>query len=153
MELPSWSQRFHPAFLSSLVVAPRPDYISQDAPLLLLLTTPHSSIVYTPYVKNNEQLCRQTDIHSPPEKKTNRFGIHKVLESRLTSASLFMASAVTSSADLLPGKAWAQTRPASPLWPPQVPKGQRQINRQDASGAAGALARTEPLPLSAVSGD
>lgn len=88
MELPSWSQHFHPAFLSSLVVAPRPDYISQDAPLLLLLTTPHSSVVYTPYVKNNEQLCRQTDTHPSPEKKT-RFGIHKVLESRLTSATVF----------------------------------------------------------------
>lgn len=59
-ELPSWSQHFQPDFLSSLVVAPLPDYISQDAPLLPLLTTPHSNVVYTPYVKNNEQLRRQT---------------------------------------------------------------------------------------------
>lgn len=70
-----------------------------------------------------------------------------------------MASAVTSSADLLPGKAWAQTwqDPGSRAQVPpphthrhtlQPPMGQRQINRKDASAAIEALAQRELLPLS-----
>lgn len=76
-----------------------------------------------------------------------------------------MASAVTSSADLLPGKARAQARrepgsrarvcpplPATAAHAPG-PQGQGQMNRKDASAAIGALARRELLPLSPVSGD
>lgn len=80
---------------------------SQDAPLLLLSPPPHSDVVYSPSTINNKQLRRQP----PSPCKRSRFGIHEVLESRLTSATrLFMASAVTSSADLLPGRTWVQAQ-------------------------------------------
>lgn len=129
--------------------------------MLLLSTTPHSNVVYTPYAINNEQIHRQTA--TLPQKKKSRFSIHKVLESRLTSATVF--SRLLLSPVLLicsrekPGHRQGRSRGAelgSPPPPPvqptlQVPKGQRQTNRQDASAAVGALAQRELLPLSAQS--
>lgn len=147
-----------PHFLVLSCISPDRIYL-QDATWLLLLTTPRSSVVYIVHLIDNEQQHRQRA--TLPLKKS-RFSIHKVLESRLTSATVFsrllLSPALLICSREKPGHRHGRSQGAELRSPPphthrhtlQVPMGQRQINRKDASAAIGALAQRELLPLSTV---
>lgn len=123
--------------------------------------TPLQCCVYP--ICDNEQLHRQTA--TLPLKKS-RFSIHKVLESRLTSATVFswllLSPALLICSREKPGHRHGRSQAAELGSPPpplpvqptlQVPKGWRQINKRDASAAIRALAPRKLLPLNAVSSD
>lgn len=130
---------------------------SQDAPLLLLSPPPHSDVVYSPSTINNKRLRRQP----PSPCKRSRFGVHEVVESRLTSATVFswllLSPALLICSQGEPGCRHSRSRARFPLTTGAAhtahPEGQRQTDRRDASAASGARAERGLLPLSTVGSD